>query len=508
MNDNKKIVYSTILLYSRSLITMFISLYSSRIVLATLGISDYGVYNVVSGFIVMLTALTSPLGGATQRFITYAIGTKEEINIKETFTASIHIHVILAILSILLIEIIGIWYLTNKINVPENRIEISHFIFQIGVFSFLLNVFTVPFNAATVAYEKFRFYAWNSILYSIFRLFLILLLPVFPFDKLIIYAIIEFLLNLVSNASFIFYSLKYLRGCNIVFVRNKKLYKDILFFSGWNYLGTSSSIFYNQGSNLMLNSFFGVLLNAAMGVTHQVLHAVTSFVTNFTLAVNPQITKCYANKEYKRTNELVFWGSKIASYLLLIVAFPLIINLNYILNLWLIEVPKYAEILIVLAIMTSFLGAFNNPFNCLMFATGNIKIYQIACVIINTSSLFVLYICLYLTRNPYYIYIILLVQAIMKLIIMLAISKSETDFPLIKYLQNVYFKNIFLGLIIIVVYLIKRNILYEMNFVMFILESVISVLIMIYLIFFIGLNKKEKEYIITTFKNKISKLCI
>lgn len=505
MAGNKQIAKNTLFLYGRTAITMLITLYTSRVILEQLGVSDYGVYTVVGGFVAMLNAFAAPLGGATQRFVTYAIGTKDINNIRKVFSTCVYIHLALAIVTGLVIELIGYWYIGNKANIPHDRIPIACLILHASVFTLLVRIITIPYTAATVAHEKFGFYAWNSIIQSVLRLILVFLLPLCLYDKLIVYAIMETFVNCVLNLSFITYCLKKLYGCELVKATDKKLYKEIVSFSGWNFFGTSSNIIYTQGSSLLLNYFFGVVLNAALGVTNQVLSAITSFVSNFTLAVNPQITKSYASNDLERANNLVFFASDIAAYLLLIVGFPVVANIRYILGLWLVEVPVYTETFVVLALLSTFISSFSTSFNNLIFATGDIKKYQLSCVSLNMSSIIALYLLFALKAEPYVIYLVLIVQYLIKQIIMVCIVKEKTNFPAKEYYIHTYLRDVAFLIPIIIILFIKSKYEYTITFQTFIFESLAYLIVMVTLIYKLGLKKEYREKILLIIKNKLKK---
>lgn len=505
MSGKQTIAKNTLLLYARTTLTLLISLYTSRVILEQLGISDYGIYNVVGGFVAMLNAFSAPLAGATQRFITFAIGTKNIQEIRKTFSTCVYIHIILAIITVFIIEVVGLWYINSKINIPTDRIFAANIIFQASVISLFFTIACIPYSAAIVAHEKFGYYAICSVLQAFTKLLLILCLPFLPSDKLIIYALFELVLSMSIQISYIAYCLKKLYGCELVKATDKGFYKKIITFSGWNFFGTSSNIIYTQGSNLLLNSFCGVLLNAAMGVTHQVLHAITSFVSNFTMAVNPQITKSFACGVQVRAINLVFFGSKIASILLLLVGFPITTNIQYILNLWLVEVPEYTDTFVILALLSSFMGAFTLSMNNLMFATGDIKMYQIGCATINVAGIILLYILFTFNIHPACIYLISIIQGATKIFLLASLLKIKIDFPMWSYIFNIYLKNmLFLIPIAIVIYL-KSCVEYPMTFIIFLVESVICVLIMTVLIWTCGFDNEERLRLIDLVKSKIKK---
>ena len=505
MSGKQTIAKNTFFLYARTALTMLISLYASRVILDQLGISDYGVYNVVGGFVAMLNALSAPLAGATHRFITYAIGTKKINEIRKVFSTCVYIHIVLAIVTVIIIEIVGLWYINSKINIPIERLFAANIVFHCSALSLFFSIAGIPYSAAIVANEKFGYYAWFSVLQALVRLLLIICLPFLSWDKLITYALYELFLSISVQIAYVLYSLKKLNGCELTKSTDKSLYKRIITFSGWNFLGTSSNVIYTQGSNLILNSFYGVLLNAAMGVTHQVMNAVTSFVSNFTIAVNPQITKSYAAGEIQRSCSLVFFGSKIASFLLLLVGFPIITNIHYILSIWLVEVPDYAECFIILSILSSFMGAFTSSMNNLIFATGNIKMYQICCAIINIVGVVALYILFVFQAHPACIYIISSFQGGLKVFLLAYLLKISIEFPMWSYILKIFGKNLLFLLPIAATLYIKSSVCCQVSFTRFIMESVTCMLIMSVLIWIFGLDKEERATLINFVKSKIIK---
>ncbi len=482
---------------------MLIALYTSRVVLKELGVSDYGVYNVIGGTVAMLTTLSATLSGATQRYITFAIGKGDSDYLKQIFTASVKIHICLAILLFFIAETLGLWFINNKMNIPEGREIAAQIVFQLSLFSFTIDILTLPYNSAVIAYEHFKFYATVDVFRSLSKLILVLSIVFLPFDHLIVYGCIELLIMLIYKIAYITYVMRNFINCTFTNGVSNTLYREVLSFTGWNFFGTASSVVYTQGSTILLNIFWGVLLNAAMGVTNQVLNAVNSFVSNFSIAVNPQITKSFAANDYLRTNNLIFLGSKIASFLLLCVGYPIIINIHYILSIWLVEVPDYTETFVCLAFLSTFVNSFNNPFNCLMFATGKIKIYQIACVIINVSSIFILYYSFFIHLHPNIIYYILVIQSLLKAAVMMFLAKKATAFPVRKYILNIYLRNFLIASIIVITIMIKNRYSYEMTFPLLLLETIMCLFILGAAIYSFGLSKIEKKIVLSVIRKHI-----
>ena len=291
---NRQIAKNSLFLYIRTAITMVIALYSSRVILQGLGVENYGIYNVVGGVIALMSSLSATMAGATQRYITFAIGKKDNDYLRRIFSTSLRIHFYLALIILLIAETVGIWFLTSKINLPEGRIFAAGIVFQFSLVGFLFNTITIPFEAAVIANEKFKFYATIDILRSILKLALVLCIGILPFDSLIVYACIELIIVLFYRGMFIAFTERNYKELSYTKEKDKELYSDIMRFTGWNFMGTFSSVFYTQGSSIILNIYYGVLLNAAMGISNQVRGIVNTFITNFTMAVNPQITKSYA----------------------------------------------------------------------------------------------------------------------------------------------------------------------------------------------------------------------
>jgi len=484
---------------------MVIALYTSRVVLQELGVSDYGIYMVIGGVVAMLESLSATLSGATQRYITFAIGKGDIDYLKKVFTASVKIHLYLAIIILIIAETLGLWFVNYKLNIPVGREFAANIVFQLSAISFCINIFALPYNSVVIAYEHFKFYALVDVFRSVLRLALVLCISFLPFDHLMTYGWIALVIMVLYTIAYISYVRLNQRDCTITKDVSRSLYKELLGFTGLNLLGTSSAVVYTEGSNLMLNVFWGVVLNAAMGVTNQVLNAVSTFVQNFTVAINPQITKSYAANDFNRTNNLIFFGSKIASFLLLIVGFPIVVNIHYILNLWLVEVPDYTEIFVCVALLSAFVNSFNNPFHYLMFATGNIKVYQIACIIINVCSLFFLYYAFVIHLHPAIIFVLLMIQSFLKIGVMLYLAKNATAFPVRKYIFTVYLRNFLIGGFIVAVIYIKNQYSYDMTIFALLTESILSVIIMVSIIFYIGLNNSERKVVYSIIKSRLNK---
>lgn len=376
--NNKRIAKNTVLLYCRTLLMMVISLYTSRVVLATLGVEDFGINNVVAGVVTMFAFLNSSMSTSTQRYLTYSIGKGNLEDTKMIFGNAIRIHFLIGVIVVILCETIGVWLINNKLVIPADRLVAANWVFQLALLSFFINVTQVPYNAAIIAHEKMDVYAYVSILDVVLKLLIVYFLRIIPFDKLIVYAILTFVVVQIIRTVYRVYCIKHFPECKGTYVKGNKQFREMFHFAGWNLFGSLAWMLRDQGVNMVLNVFFGPIVNAARGVAMQVSHAIHSFVGNFTTALNPQITKNYAQGKIKEMEILAYRGSRFSFLLLLFLALPLLINVDFVLGLWLKEVPQYASIFLVFIIVDQLINSlFSSPMITSMMATGNIRNYQI-----------------------------------------------------------------------------------------------------------------------------------
>lgn len=504
---NKQVFKNTLFLYFRTAITMLIALYTSRVILQVLGVEDYGIYNVVGGVVAMFQTLSATLSGSTQRFITFALGTKDSQKLQQVFSVSVKVHFFLAITIVILAEIFGVWFLNSHLNIPHNRLYAANIVFHCTLVSFILDIISIPYNSAIIAYEKIKAYATIYIFQAIMRLGNVFLLKYIGFDKLILYALLEVGVSICIRLMFTIYCRKKCDNCNIVRVEQKNLYRQITTFCGWNFLGTSSTIIYNQGGNILLNLFWGVTLNAAIGVTNQVQNAVTSFTNNFTLALNPQITKSYASKDYNQTYDSIFSGSKISVYLLMIIAIPIIVNADYILHLWLINVPEYAIKFVQASLILAVVNSFFPTLQCALFATGKIKRYQIFCFLMNSSKVVLLYIGFRMHLTPLILYIIPFILTFYQIGMILKDLKTDFHFPTKKYLQQIITRSLIIFSFLIITYttiLTLANM--RDNVLTLISESLCITIINLIIISYWGLTKNERLKLSSLVNQKIKRI--
>jgi len=375
--NNKRIAKNTLLLYFRMIITMLVSLYTIRLVLNTLGVVDYGIYNVVGGIVVMFSFLSGTMASASQRFFAFELGRNDILQLKKLFSLTVIIYFIIALIVLLVSETIGLWFLNYKMIIPVERMEAANWIYQFAILSFLVTIITIPYNAAIIAHENMKIFAYVSIIEVSLKLVIVYLLILFSFDKLILYSILLF--GTTCIVTFIYRTIckRNYEECVYFFYWNRSLFRTLISYSGWNLFGSVAWVLNSQGINILLNLFFGPVVNASRAIAYQVSSTVFQFVSNFITAVNPQITKYYATNEKDQMMKLVFQSSKLSYFLLFILSMPVLLETNFILTLWLKQIPEYAVLFLRLVVIIALIDSLSFPLMTAAQATGKVKYYQI-----------------------------------------------------------------------------------------------------------------------------------
>lgn len=374
---NKRIVKNSALLYIRMFVTLCISLYTSRAILDALGAENYGIYNIVAGFVSLLAIFTSTITSAAQRFITFEIGSGNKDKLKDTFSTFIIVLFALGVVIFIFGELLGVPAIPKYLVIPKERIDAAIFVFHCSLLSFVINLISIPYTGDVIAHEKMNFYAYVSIGDSVVRLIFVILLYYIPFDLLKIYALFMVTSVIAIRCIYIVYCRKYFEETKIKYIIKKDIIKDVFTYSVWVTIGASSAIFKEQGVNVLINRFFGVLMNAAWGVSMQVFGVVNQFATNIGTAIIPQITKSYAEGDVSRSIKLTFLLAKSQGLVLFFVTLPLLIETEYILGLWLKEVPYYACIFTRWILVLGIAKTLEYTHGPLFLATGKVRNLQI-----------------------------------------------------------------------------------------------------------------------------------
>lgn len=481
-------------------ITLLVSLYTSRIILNALGVTDYGIYNVVGGIVAIFGFLNSAMVSSTQRYMSYELGRNNVNNLKIVYSTSLIIHIIISIFIIIFAETIGLWLIYNKLSIPESRFEAALYVYHISIITFILNILRVPDNSLIIAFEKMSAFAYISIADVILKLIIVLILPYYNYDKLILYAILLMGVTLSTNIIYRLYCNKKIQNSKITTLQFKKEYFIKMFsFSGWSLFGNLSSSLSKYGINILLNVFFGPIVNAARGLSYQVQAAVINFSSNFIMAVNPQIIKSYASGDIIYLNKLINSSSKLSYYLLFIVSLPIILNSEYILKIWLGSVPEYSSEFVNLIIINSLIDVLSSPIQTAVQATGRIKGYQIIIGGILLLNLPISYIILKLYGNVYSPFYISIILSLIAMIARYIVIKRLTPIDIKKLIIDLYSKIIIITTTSICLLVICKC--YDANSLIDLIKnSIVSVCITMIIILLFGLNNVEKKMIYSKFK--------
>lgn len=490
-NNTKRIFFNTIVLYLRMFITMVITLYSSRIVLQALGVEDYGIFNVVGGIVALLTFLKSSLASSSQRFISYELGRKDEDQLKKVFGTCVTSHLLMSLIILIIAESLGLWFLNAKMNIPEGRMVAANWVYQFAVGSLILSMVSVPYNADIISHEKMTYFAVVGIVEAILKLLFAFALLFFNTDSLILYAFLTFFLNLLVFFSYITYCRHKFQESKGVFYFEKEQFKRVFSFSGWAILGQSAVVAANYGTGILVNMFHTVTANAAMGIAQQVNGALTGLTSNFQTAFQPQLTKSYAAKDYEYLNKLISYTSKISFFLLFIVTYPILLNINIVLNIWLTVVPEYTNTFCALFIIASLINALGTALWTSIFATGSIKSYQITSSLIFFSDVILVYIAFYCGCAPTACMVIKVLINLVILFVRLYFAKLKViGFSASSYLKNSILASFAASAITILFTFPLYNI--TETRIGIILTTIWSIVASIIIMYFVGLNKQER----------------
>ena len=481
--------------------TMLVSLFTSRVVMNVLGVDDYGINNVVAGVVFMFSFLTNTLSAAISRFLTYELGTGYLKRLKSIFSTSVNVLLVIAILVSVLIEILGVWFLNTKLNIPESRMYAANWVMQFAILSFVINLLNVPYNSAIIAHEKMGVFAFFSVFEVIVKLIVVYLLYISPFDKLISYSALFLFVLLLVSIGYRIYCVRNFKECKYSFVFDKTLLKEMGGFAGWNLFGSAAYIFNTQGVNLVTNLFFGVAVNAGRGVAAQVEGVVRQFVTNFTTALNPQITKSYASGDLDYMNTLVCRGAKYSFLLMLFFTVPICYEADIVLKLWLKMVPEYASIFVRLTLIGTMFDLLGNSLANACWATGKVKKYYLYVATWGCLPFFLSWLFFSLGYPPYSSYLIFIVVYGVLVFIKLYLIKGLMDFPIKKFVNEVILKISYVTLFAV----IPPGIIWclmPQSISRFFIISFVSIGAIVVSVYSFGLEHSERELVL----KKISKL--
>lgn len=502
--NNRRIAKNTIVLAVQQSLSLIVALYTSRVIIQALGVEDFGIFNVIAGFVTMFAFLNVSMNNAVQRFYNYEYGKNGENGANVVFNNAIVIQLVLSIVIMLLIETIGLWYLYNELVIPENSFYSAFWVYQFSSFSLLFIIMQIPFSAAIAAHERMLCFASVSILDSILKLIVAIAIKQITGDRLLIYG---FLLFLISVSDFLIYAIYAIR--NFSEIRLSRIHdlsslKQMLTFSGWNFFGSFAGVAKEQGVNLVLNYFFGPVINASRGIAYQVSGALKSFVSTVMISGRPQLTQSYAQHNYKRTIQLMFNLSKASFLILLLFSIPVIINIDYILNVWLsTEIPQYTGIFVNLVIVMSLIEALSPPISFVVHASGRMAKYQLINSSITILIIPVSYIFLKMGADAVSVFWLGILFQVLCQISSILILKSIISYSILEYMRSVIIPLLYVIIISSSVVWFSRGLFYD-GFLRLICTTIASTCCIIISSYFFVFDTNEK-LVIKAALNKVLK---
>lgn len=491
-------------MYARMFITMIIGLYTSRVVLSSLGFEDYGLYNVVGGIIAMFGFLNGALTNTTSRYITFYLGKGDVRRLQEIFSTAFYIHVFIAVLIIILGETVGLWYVYNKLVVADGRFTAAMWLYQFTIITTAANIISVPFNASIIAYERMSAFAIIAIIDAVLKLGIALSIVYAPFDHLIYYGLMILLVQLMNNVIYWVYSYKNFDGVRLHWVLDKPMVKEMFGFTGWNLFGNFSYVFFTQGLNLILNLFCGTAVNAARGIAVQVDALVRQFASNVQTAINPQIIKSYAQGERDRFFSLIFASSRYCFYLLFLVALPIILEADFLLTLWLGNFPEHTINFLRITLITVTLEALVTPMFMANLASGKVKVYQLWISIISIVFIPITYLAIKVTKIPEVVFVCTFIMTVIEIIARIFIVHNQVNLPRRAYIVNVITR-VFLVTIAAAIIPILVHLKMSEGLLRFLVVGVVCVLSVGVVVYLIGINSGERMYVVNFVRNKFSR---
>lgn len=440
VSENKRIAKNTIYLYMRMFVSLVVGLYTSRVTLAALGISDYGIYNVVGGIVTMFVFINYAMVNSTQRYITYEIGKGNWERLNKVFSTSINIHVLIALIIFVLSETIGLWFLYHKMVIPEERMNAALWIYQFSILTCMFNVLSAPYNALIIAHEKMNVFAYISLLEVGMKLAIVLLVSLYCRDRLILFGALLMAAAIVVRFIYSIYCHRHYIESKYKLGWDKSLTLEMMKFASWNLMGNFAYVTYTQGLNIILNLFFSPVVNAARGVAVQVQTTIASFSYNIETAIKPQITKSYAQEDKQRLLTLMYASARLSFFALLLLSMPVFFEIDQLLNLWLVEVPQHSVNFVRLTILILLADSLTGPLLTAVQATGDVKRYQLTVSLLCLLILPCAYFSLIYFPIPELVFVVNLIIVLITQLVKLVVVCGKIRVSKRDYVKNVFFR--------------------------------------------------------------------
>lgn len=504
LENNKRIAKNTVMLYFRLFLTMGVALYTSRVVLNTLGVIDFGVYSVVGCIVTMFSFLNGAMSSATQRYLSVEIGKQDYLQLKKVFSISLSIHVLISVIIVILAETIGLWFLNTQMNIPVTRMGAANWVYQFSVLAFAVSVIQVPYNASIIAHEKMDVYAYVSIIEVLLRLIIVFVLVWMGFDKLKLYAILTFVVSIIIVLIYRAYCKRKFEECHYHLYKDKSLFYSLVNFSGWSLFGSLSWVMMGEGLNILLNIFFGSVVNASRGIAFQVNMAVSTFVNNFRTAVNPQIVKSCTIGDKAYMSSLIFESAKFSFYLLLLLSLPILLETKTILHIWLKLVPERSVIFCQLLLINSLIQCLD--IGIVFTAIGRIKENQFIGGLIYLLILPISYFLLRFGSSPEVVFYVQISATILVVFgVNLYLLKKIADIKPTLYLKQLFLPVLKVLFVASILPILIRLFMTEGldRFIYLLVTSSLSVVVTVY---FIGMNQSMRLNIKNSIEIKLNSL--
>lgn len=500
--NNKRIAKNTLFLYFRTLLIMLITLYTSRVILNVLGVEDYGIYNVVGGVVAMFSVISGALSSAISRFITFELGKGDKDRLNRIFSSSVNIQFFIALLVLALGEIVGLWFLNYKMNIPAERLEAANWVLQCSLLAFCINLISVPYNACIIAHERMKAFAYVSILEALLKLGVCFLITISPIDKLISYSTLLVGVSICIRSTYTIYCHRHFEESHYHFLFDKAILKEMTGFAGWNFFTNGAYIFNTQGINILINLFFGVTVNAARGIATQVDHAVLQLVNSFTTALNPQITKNYAAGNIDAMFSLVCQGAKFSFFLLFVFALPVLVETEYILTTWLKIVPPHAVNFVRLAIIASMVHIIGKTGYTAVMATGHIRRYVIWITTVGCLVFPLTWVAFELGAPSESTYVVFILVYMAVEIVRLWLMKEQLHFPVLRFAKEVLVKIVMVSVFAATMPVVFVNCV-DSSMLRTISSIALCFICTVASIYLFGLTAGERKQIISVARNKL-----
>lgn len=495
--NNKRLAKNTLFLYFRMFITLLVGLYTSRVVLNVLGVTDYGIYNVLGGIVAIFATLNNAMSSTSCRYITFYLGRGDYNKLKQIFSTVTYVHFAIACVVILICETVGLWFFYNHMSIPSQRVDVAFWLLQFSFAASFLSMINIPYTGLIIAHENMNIYAYISIFDVLMKLIIVFLIQITTIDKLLSYGFLILIVQTLDFVIYRYYCVRKYKESHLLVFFDTKLFKELASYFGWSIFGNLAAVFNTQGINLLLNVFFGPAINAARGVAVQVQQIINQFVNNFQVALNPQIVKTYANGELERMHQLMFASSKYGFFLLFLLSFPVMLEADYILHLWLGNVPVHSECFLRIILVSCMVNALANSSTVAAGATGKIKVYSIVVGGTVLLPLPIAYVILQYVNIPEVVFGIVLCFESLALYLRLLFMRKMVSLSLLQYFKKVLLP--ILGVVTCVIIApIVLHIYIEQSFINVILLIALSLFLSLLSIFIVGLSRNERTFVLKT----------